>query len=46
LNPAFSPFIELFDDSNLEKETSYFKMMEALHTFFVGSPSSVLNTKI
>jgi len=34
LNPAFSPFIELFDDSNLEKETSYFEMMGALHTFF------------
>jgi len=38
LNPAFSPFIELFDDSSLEKETSYFKMMEALHTFFSVQP--------
>src|SRR4030067_2618263 len=39
LNPAFSPFTELFDDSNLEKETSYFKMMEVLHTFFSAQPS-------
>jgi len=38
LNPAFSPFIELFDDSNLEKETSYFKTMELLHTFFSAQP--------
>ncbi len=38
LNPAFSSFIELFDDSNLEKETSYFKMMEALRTFFSAQP--------
>jgi glycosidase len=39
LNPAFSPFIELFDDSNLERETSYFKIMEGLHTFFSTQPS-------
>jgi glycosidase len=38
LNPALSPFIELFDDSNLEKETSYFKMMEVLHSFFSTQP--------
>jgi len=38
LNPAFSPFIELFDDSRLENETSYFKMMEELHTFFGEQP--------
>ncbi|MGQ9646654.1 MAG: alpha-amylase family glycosyl hydrolase [Thermodesulfobacteriota bacterium] len=39
LNPAFSPFIELFDDSRLEKETSYYKMMEDLHTFFGTQPT-------
>jgi glycosidase len=38
LNPAFSPFVELFDDSDLEKGTSYFKMMEVLHTFFSTQP--------
>jgi glycosidase len=38
LNPALSPFIELFDDSHLEKETSYVKMMEALHSFFSTQP--------
>jgi hypothetical protein len=38
LNPAFSAFIELFDDSDLEKKTSYFKMMESLLTFFSTQP--------
>jgi len=38
LNHAFSPFIEVFDDSNLERETSYLKMMEGLHTFFSTQP--------
>ncbi len=38
LNPAFSPFSELFDDSNLERETPYLKMMEGLHTFFSTQP--------
>ncbi len=39
LNSAFSPFIELFDDSYLEKETSYVKMMEELHKFFGTQPT-------
>ena len=39
LNPAFSPFVELFDDSLLEKETFYFTMMEELHTFFGTQPT-------
>src|SRR4030042_1208054 len=38
MNPAFSPFIELFDDSALEKDTSYPKMIEALHPFFDHKP--------
>ena len=38
LNPAFSPSIELFDDSILERETSYTQMMEGLHTFFSTQP--------
>jgi glycosidase len=38
MNPAFSPFIELFDDSALEKDTSYPEMIEALHPFFDRQP--------
>jgi glycosidase len=38
MNPAFSPFIELFDDSALEKDTSYPEMIEALHRFFDHQP--------
>jgi glycosidase len=37
-NPAFSPFIELFDDSALEKNTSYLQIIEALHSFFDLQP--------
>ena len=38
MNPAFSPFIELFDDSTLERETSYLKAIDSLHTFFDNQP--------
>lgn len=38
MNPAFSPFIELFDDSKLQEETSYLPMMEELHVFFGQQP--------
>jgi glycosidase len=38
MNSAFSPFIELFDDSTLEKESSYLQMVEALHPFFDNQP--------
>ena len=38
MNPAFSPFIELFDDSLLERETPYLQMIEALHAFFNDQP--------
>ncbi len=37
-NPAFSPFLELFDDATLEKETSYPEIMETLHDFFNSQP--------
>ncbi len=36
-NPAFSPFLELFDDDVLEKE-AYPRVVEALHEFFAGQP--------
>ncbi len=38
MNPAFSPFIELFDDSVLEENTSYLQIIEALHSFFDLQP--------
>jgi glycosidase len=37
-NQAFSPFLELFNDTILEEETSYLPMMEALHVFFNNQP--------
>ena len=37
-NPAFSPYLELFDDSALEKNTSYPQIIETLHSFFEGQP--------
>jgi glycosidase len=38
MNPAFSSFIELFDDSALEKDTSYPEIIEALRSFFDHQP--------
>jgi hypothetical protein len=38
MNPAFSPFIELFNDSALKKESSYLPIIEALHPFFNNQP--------
>ena len=37
-NPGFSPFIELFDDTELEKETAYREMVSELHEFFETQP--------
>ncbi len=37
-NPGFSPFIELFDDTELERETSYRETMSELHDFFDTQP--------
>jgi glycosidase len=38
MNSAFSFLIELFDDSTLERETSYLKIIDRLHTFFDHQP--------
>jgi glycosidase len=38
MNPAFSPYIELFDDQTLEKQTVYPQVFPALYTFFSGQP--------
>lgn len=38
MNPAFTPFLELFDDASLEKETAYSEIIEQLHLFFKEQP--------
>ncbi len=38
MNPAFSPFLELFDDARLEHETAYLPIMASLHDFFDTQP--------
>ena len=38
-NPAFSPFLELFDDSRLEKQTAYREVITSLDQFFRTQPT-------
>jgi glycosidase len=38
MNPAFSPLIELFDDSALKKDTCYLQIIEALRPFLDNQP--------
>jgi hypothetical protein len=38
VNPAFSPFLELFDDTRLEKDTAYPQIISSLHAFFSTQP--------
>ena len=38
MNPAFSPFLELFDDTRLENETAYQSLISSLHDFFDTQP--------
>jgi glycosidase len=37
-NPAFSPFVELFDDTDLKRETAYLRIMGRLQDFFSRQP--------
>jgi glycosidase len=37
-NPAFMPFLELFDDASLSRETAYPQFMAGLHEFFDTQP--------
>ena len=39
VNPAFAPFLELFDDATLEKETVYREIIAGLHEFFDAQPT-------
>jgi glycosidase len=38
VNPASSPFLELFDDTALDKETAYLQMVSSLREFFGTQP--------
>ncbi|HIQ04619.1 MAG TPA: alpha-amylase, partial [Anaerolineae bacterium] len=38
-NPASAPFLELFDDTRLEKETAYSQIVSSLHDFFDTQPT-------
>lgn len=37
-NPAFAPFLELFDDTALEQNTAYRTLIASLHDFFDTQP--------
>ncbi len=38
MNPAFSPFFELFDDSQFKKDTAYLKVVSLFKLFLEGQP--------
>ncbi len=38
-NPAFAPFLELFDDQDLKKNSAYLDLIQSLHAFFDKQPS-------
>ncbi len=39
VNLAFSPFLELYDDARLEKETAYLQVIAVLQGFFATQPT-------
>ncbi|MCJ7659244.1 MAG: alpha-amylase family glycosyl hydrolase [Anaerolineales bacterium] len=39
VNPAFSPFLELFNDENLERNSAYLEIISHLNEFFATQPS-------
>jgi glycosidase len=38
-NPAFAPFLELFDDDGIERQTSYPQVIPSLYEFFGSQPA-------
>jgi glycosidase len=38
MNPAYSPYLELFDDTALETQTAYLRVIASLHDFFDTQP--------
>ena len=39
VNPAFRPFLELFDDAALRRETAYLRIASSLRDFFATQPT-------
>ena len=39
VNPAFAPYLELFDDDALSRDTAYPRTMDELHSFFETQPA-------
>jgi glycosidase len=40
INPAYSPYRELYDDATLTEQTEYGQIIEQLQTFFAGEPGA------
>ena len=40
MNPAFSPYMELFDDADLERNSAFLPMITSLREFFAGQPGA------
>jgi len=38
VNPAFSPYAELFDHAHMERDTAYSEILSGLHAFFEENP--------
>jgi glycosidase len=38
MNPAYAPYLELFDDAALETQTAYLRIISSLHDFFDTQP--------
>jgi glycosidase len=38
INPAYKPYLELFDDKKLKRISAYPQVIQNLHTFFAGQP--------
>ena len=38
MNPAYAPYLELFDDATLETQTAYLRIISSLHDFFDTQP--------
>ncbi len=38
MNPAYAPYLELFDDAALETQTAYLRILSSLHDFFDTQP--------
>jgi len=39
INPAYQPYLELFDDKRLKKDSAYLQVIRDLHVFFTNQPA-------